>query len=248
MCVYVCPGPGSFKIGLGSGSCELCPAGTFSSDFGSGTNLTCAVCPARANSPKGATSQASCSCNAGYEGDNGGPCTLCVAGSYKVTAGSESCTLCEEGKFGTETGALNGGFCQSCPLNTSAPSGSDDLSDCTCEIGTFGPAGGPCEPCPAGLWCAGGMKNACPSHASSDVGSDAETDCQCHAGYLGQDGGPCNSCPADRWCPGRQVSRSLHYKGHCIVPHLMRKWSSACIRFLQSLRVLLGAKQFGARY
>lgn len=38
----------------------------------------------------------------------------------------------------------------SCPSNSSSPAGS---VACTCNPGFYGPASGPCSPCPAGSYC-----------------------------------------------------------------------------------------------
>jgi hypothetical protein len=72
--------------------CAMCRAGKNSCKPG-----TCVNCPANSISPANSTSLQACVCNAGFTGPNGGPCTACVAGTYKTTTGSVACTNCESG-------------------------------------------------------------------------------------------------------------------------------------------------------
>jgi len=72
------------------------------------------------------------------------------------------------------------GTCFPCPLGFDAPSGSTTPTNCTCAAGFFGPAGGPCEPCPSGTY-------------KAEAGSAAF----------------CTSCPiSGQWSPTRSVSSS----------------------------------------
>ena len=71
-----------------------------------------------------AGSVTACTCNAGFSGPDGGPCTPCEAGKYKALAGSSTCSAC--------------------PSNSNSPAGSAVLTSCTCNAGSTGPNGGPC--------------------------------------------------------------------------------------------------------
>ena len=95
------------------------------------------------------------------------------------------CSACEVGTYKTAVGS---GDCLACPANTISGAGSDQLTDCVCIAGYYGPGGHPCE--------------ACPVNANSAVGSDAVTDCVCNAGYYGPGGDSCTACDAGSWCPG----------------------------------------------
>jgi len=47
----------------------------------------------------------------------------------------------------------NAHTCFACPSrNFDAPAGSTSFADCSCAAGYYGPAGGPCEPCPSGTF------------------------------------------------------------------------------------------------
>ena len=53
------------------------------------------ACPSNANAPSGS---ATCLCNQGYTGPDGGPCQACGAGTYKDSPGSGACTACQPGR------------------------------------------------------------------------------------------------------------------------------------------------------
>jgi hypothetical protein len=99
-------------------------------------------------------------CAAGSTGP-AGSCTLCVAGKYKDTTGSAACDTCSVGKFSTATGQTSFTTCQTCspgtyanlagswactlcPTLSTSPAGSTSFTQCTCNTGSTGPAGGPC--------------------------------------------------------------------------------------------------------
>ena len=72
--------------------------------------------------------------------------------------------------------------CFSCPHNFDAPAGSTSLADCTCAAGYYGPAGGPCEPCPLGTYKdtrgSAAECTACPRSGQwSPQGSDSSSNC-----------------------------------------------------------------------
>ena len=67
--------------------CTNCVSGKYSTTSGATSSSTCGSCPANSNSPVGSNAQSDCTCNRGSSGPNGGPCTSCVAGTYKSSSG-----------------------------------------------------------------------------------------------------------------------------------------------------------------
>jgi len=99
----------------------------------------CDTCPYDSSSPVGSLNVTACTCNAGSSGPDGGTCTKCFAGTYKVGSGSASC--------------------DDCPTNSNSPSGSSSLTACMCNAGSFGSFGSFGSSCvwtnrnPADKWC-----------------------------------------------------------------------------------------------
>jgi syndecan 4 len=96
---------------------------------------SCLFCPTNSNSPSGSSARASCICNRGFTGPDGGPCTVCVAGKYKTTTGSVVCTDCGAGTYSTTLGATAAATCLACPANSNSPAGSTTSTSCTCNVG-----------------------------------------------------------------------------------------------------------------
>jgi hypothetical protein len=146
--------PGQYSS-LGTAPCTNCAAGTYSGTAAATSASTCLTCPAGTTSPIWSDALADCvsaSCNAGYTGPDGGPCSACVAGKYKTASGSAGCTSCGVGTYSASTGATAASTCVTCPGNSNSPSSSDAVVDCTCNAGYTGPDGGPCSPCAAGTY------------------------------------------------------------------------------------------------
>jgi hypothetical protein len=62
--------------------------------------------------------------------------------------------------------------CAACPENATSPAGATNLSECLCDPGFTGPAGGPCTPCAAGTYKNGSgtqMCSLCPEGTFSEV-------------------------------------------------------------------------------
>jgi len=65
----------------GSAACTACSAGTYNDRLAA---TTCLSCPSASHSLLGGSDEeADCTCNAGYTGAAGGPCTECAEGKYK---------------------------------------------------------------------------------------------------------------------------------------------------------------------
>ncbi len=120
----------------------------------------------------------------------------CPAGSYSATTGASACTTCQAG-FSATTGTTacvaelcTNGYsasgwapCTACPTGTGRVCGTGgwcrELTDCRCNLATYGPDGGPCTPCTpnSGSTC-GPPTNI--NERCNDISG-----CSCNAGYSG---------------------------------------------------------------
>jgi hypothetical protein len=208
---------GKYKTHNGSALCVECDAGKYSSQPAQVQESGCTTCSESSHSPAGSNNVTECTCNMGYTGNDGGPCSACVAGTYKPIAGSQPCLLCATGKFSTLQAQIFASNCTDCPASSDALSGSNDITDCLCNAGFTGENGGACTGCVAGTYkeesgpeacmlCAPGKYSTvyeailpgtctvCPTHTQSDEGSDELIDCVCIPGYTGPDGATCAAC------------------------------------------------------
>lgn len=218
---------GTFKVATGPAACSICPADWYSTAVGA-TSDTCQQCPANSIAPSGSDEKTDCVCKPGYTGPNGGPCVACPPGKFKTTQGSAPCSDCPLHKYSTTT-AKTDSTCSSCPTNAvTLQTGSNELSQCVCNLGFTGPNGGACAACVAGTYkdatgsadCTLCLPNtyqplttqvaassciACPfANLESPAGSAALTDCQCSAGYFplsGENGKACSQCFSGRFKP-----------------------------------------------
>jgi hypothetical protein len=174
-----------------TGQCAACPAGTFSTSGGTGTQ--CSVCPQNSRSLPYSTRLGDCVCDRGYTGPDGGICSPCAAGKFKDLIGNHSCLPCSA-HADSQTGA----------------------SKCYCIMGHYEANAGVCTPCGAGSYndingsvvcerCSAGKYSnataateclACPLHSVSGQGSSYISNCTCSEGYSGSDGGECEACAA----------------------------------------------------
>ena len=192
---------GKYKIAQGDAACTNCVVGQYSTSVGATFNL-CQGCPTDSDAPEASSEKTACTCNAGSTGPNGGPCTKCVEGTYKVNSGNTKC--------------------KSCPANADSPSGSIMLSACTCNAGSSGLDGDTCSECASGTYkSTSGSKSCstCPANAASAQASTKPTDCMCYKGFTEGIAVPCVACmngkfkpstgPADcTSCPSGSTSRS----------------------------------------
>jgi hypothetical protein len=102
-CQCNCGGLGRCRVQNDSATCQ-CVAGAYLVKVGTSANWTCLLCPANSSSPVVSSSLTNCMCNAGYSGPDGGSCTTCAAGKYKIVAGNGNCTACGAGKYTGQTG------------------------------------------------------------------------------------------------------------------------------------------------
>jgi len=176
----------------------------------------CQDCPTGSSSSRGAVGPGNCTCNAGYTGNDGGTCTACVAGKYKGNEGSNECSDCEAGKYSTDPAAnsstvcidcvagkysMDSTVCTDCPADSTSPSRSDAIEDCTCNAGYTGNDGGTCTACDAGKYkinAGSSICTACPPLSTSPSGSTLESACICNAGST-EDSGSCVQCEAGKY-------------------------------------------------
>jgi len=179
---------GKYKIALGDAACSNCSAGQYSMEVGATLNV-CKGCPTNSFAPQASDEQTDCTCTAGSTGPDGGPCTECVAGKYKIASGDSACSNCGKGKYSTITNATSEGTCQSCIAgkylttegninpsdcnfclaNSYSPHESTALTDCTCNAGHTGPDGGGCTGCTQGFYKETTGSNACTSCANGKL-------------------------------------------------------------------------------
>jgi hypothetical protein len=175
----------------------------------------CLGCAANTLSPPGTPDILHCICRPGHTGPNGGPCSPCSAGTFKVGNGSAGCTECPAGTYSDAQGAVSVGTCEQCPTASHSPAGSSNLFNCSCSAGYTGPptacvgcspglfktaaGSSPCLPCAPGTYSSEyaqpGNCSACPANTFSPPSSDGLLKCICNAGYSGSDGSACEECP-----------------------------------------------------
>lgn len=92
-----------------------------------------------------------------------------------------------------------------CPAHTITLSNrKDNVTDCVCEPGYYGPHGGACLPCGLHHFCPGHTANErtpCPllTFTTTDTAS-IHAECICQPGYYGTDPDSCTTCPANSFC------------------------------------------------
>ena len=183
-------------------TCAPCPANTFKPS-GSVTldDLTppisgCQPCPHNSSSTQHSTAQTDCTCDAGFSGPDGGPCTACALGEYKDTSGTALCQPCAQNSYADALATIT---CTDCPSNSVALGGSDDLADCVCDhttgynvtspntacalcrAGTYATSAG-CVQCSAGEFAEQGS-TSCTLCAANTVSKPDFSGCECAPGF-----------------------------------------------------------------
>ena len=205
-------------------ACTQCSSGKYLGTQGNDAERDCQECPVNSgNNNAGSTDIASCRCNPGSFGvDGGSSCTLCPKGTYQSRSGSTACDKCVSGKYLDTLGNDAENNCLTCPSDSgNNREASTTEADCKCKAGAFGVNGGPtCNPCLQGTYqpargqtncatCSSGKYldtvgndeeqdcKACPANSGNNIaGSALETSCKCNRGAFGAHGGPaCALCP-----------------------------------------------------
>jgi len=160
--------------GLDGESCAACPVGQYKPEIGP---ASCSSCPTFSTTASvGSTLTSHCQCLPGYTGTDGGTCSACPVGTYKVSAGSQGCFSCGSSSTTTVVAAAS-------------------ATACVCLPGYSGPNGGSaCQACPVGSYKSILGASACVScPASSSTALSASTSsalCVCNAGHTSV-GGVC---------------------------------------------------------
>eukprot|EP00802_Teleaulax_amphioxeia_P013768 Tamp_13822.p2 GENE.Tamp_13822~~Tamp_13822.p2 ORF type:complete len:142 (+),score=21.29 Tamp_13822:1084-1509(+) len=135
-------------------------------------------------------------CNAGYTGPDGGTCTACAAGKYKVALGSADCSPCVG-------------------VYSHSPEASADSKFCGCNVGYTGPDGSTCTACEAGKYKVIIGKDVCfdcpAGKFKAGQGSGTCTHCQ-KGKYSAAEGAKanttCEACPANSFSPAESAAAS----------------------------------------
>jgi hypothetical protein len=210
-----CPA-GTYKQSDENTPCINCVAGKYRVLPAATAESSCVPCPANTFSFSPTTLKTGCICNAGYSGATDGEiCDACVAGKYKTTVGVGTCTDCAANEYSTTLAQVTSS-CLSCPLNSKAPAGSDDATDCQCNAGYTGANGQTCTACVPGTYktadgpqvctlCGNNTYSpavaattasvcvACQTNSRSRMGSSQPSDCKCLRGYLTNNLGTVNA-------------------------------------------------------
>jgi len=141
---------GKYKPHTGDAACTHCMMNQYSAVVGAVSNR-CEECPIRTQAPAASNEKTDCVCDPGYSGPDGGPCLECLAGKYKVIAGSAACTDCAEDRYSDRVGAIIN-VCVACPFNSKSPAGSNSLLQCICKPGTMTNADATCTICKPGTF------------------------------------------------------------------------------------------------
>ena len=173
---------------VGVSSCTTCLAGSWAAVGAA----SCTTCLAGSSAAVGAASCTACLAGS-WAAVGAASCTTCLAGS-SAAVGAASCRDCLAGSWA----AVGAASCTACPVNSGASCRAClASSNCTCNIGFFGPDGGNCISCAPGTY-----KNAtgsdactsCPAHTTSPNSSSVVTACVCNPGFYGPNGITCTPC------------------------------------------------------
>ena len=210
-----CPA-GTYNSEPGANTCTNCGAGKYQSFTAAAAETQCIACPANTFSFSANTALTNCRCNAGYAAaEDGIACVACAAGSFKTSVGIGTCTNCGVNNYSTTVAQVTS-TCSSCPAFSQAPAGSDEASDCRCNIGYTGANGAVCLGCVQGTYktsigpstctlCGNNTFSSAVAASSSSVcvscqgnstalmGSTRQSDCHCLMGYLTKNLGVANA-------------------------------------------------------
>jgi hypothetical protein len=217
---------GSYKTGVGIGTCTNCPVGTFSITPAQITS-TCSSCPQYSSTYEdrgelgwggamtGSDEAIDCKCNAGYTGANGAVCLSCVQGTYKTSMGPSTCALCGNNTYSSTVAATSGSVCLACQGDSTSWMGSTRQSDCHCLQGyltnNLGAPNATCQMCSAGSYnsqldattcskCGAGYKSSTPGA----IAAEQCTECLVNT-YSAAGAAQCEICPTNTFAPGKSV-------------------------------------------
>ena len=217
---------GKYGASNGLSACADCDTGKYSDITGASACTTCEIgqygplkgvsacttCPDYASSPSSSTSVTACTCNPGYNGQNGGVCTRCPVGTYKSVSGNATCTpcavgtsngltaqptcnTCSAGKYANTTAAV---LCSLCPAGKySSLEGRTNLQQCVdCSVGYYASTAGSavCVQCDSKSYTSGSGSSTCTICGAASTSNPTRTTCvACPDGTEGING-ICRDC------------------------------------------------------
>lgn len=104
----------------------------------------CTLCPTFSTSPANSISVTGCTCNAGYTGPGGGPCTLCTAGKYSSSGG-----ICQSCSSDTVSNAARTACINYCDPITQVIVNSVCVDPTQCGLKMYRTTSNTCANCPA---------------------------------------------------------------------------------------------------
>ena len=150
-----------------------------------------------------------CTCNVGYHGNDGSPCTACARGTYKELQGSSPCIDCGAGYFSSVLALGNMSLCRACPVGTFSSLGAADSEELCldCVAGTYANATAStvCSQCDAGFYStttratsvAACLECGAGKFSAQKAADSAATCLGCSAGtYSYAAASFCSNCPA----------------------------------------------------
>jgi hypothetical protein len=193
--------------------CKACAGGTYKEAAVSDIEDTgqCSKCTMHSSSPAQRGKDTDCVCNAGFSGEDGGPCVACPQGKFKAGNGSDACEDCPLHTYSANPAST---VCSSCAALLQSEGGithhvgqpSPDSCSCdvsrgfeqimsadgrvcsACKPGSYaaagGPGGGHCQDCQQGTYSdVSGLTEClqCPANMSSY--DYPHVGCQCRKGF-----------------------------------------------------------------
>ena len=194
--------------GPDGGGCVACGADKYKDSVGSSS---CTSCEANMNSLAASTTSGACLCNAGFSRG--------VAGSGSSTS---PCQPCEQNTYCPAENTVTATSVNVCPDNSNSPAGSDELTDCKCNMGYAGPDGQACQICDFNYYTdAIGSPSclACPEYSTTTNQASTSIDlCECDQFYKRSGSGESTVC--HRECgPGFEASDDESRCFGCRVSH-----------------------------
>jgi len=210
---------GTFKENAGNHACSTCATGAYSEAPGAALANSCITCPDHSSSSAGSGTKTNCICLAGYTGANGGTCTACSVGKFKLLTGASDCRACNAGYSSAIVAAtsdecqpclaasyasLDQSQCLDCPTFATSPEASATSKSCRCLAGYTGANGTTCTACETGFYKAvqgTDLCQECPALSTTlTPASKAVTACSCSPGATGSGGGAaCTLCDAGKY-------------------------------------------------
>jgi len=178
-----CPA-GTYKNSTGTANCSDCPEDTYNPVSAVSQLAGCIQCPKDSDSSVATANLTQCLCRPGYTWQDGETCAACIAGTYKPDVGPQFCTECIGGKYLPDTAASRKTQCLACTQHSDSPAASGAETDCSCNKGYTGDAGGTCSACVPGKYKVRAGSMACElcaanTYSESVSASSNTTVCVC---------------------------------------------------------------------